>query len=179
MSSFVDNLTLPDATTPVRRWASRATNISIANTLTQVVGATLAANRMAVGTLFRVRAMGLLTNTTGASTSILTLRITATSLSTPVVGSWSVVLGTTARTDCPFSLDGMITVISLGATGTAWGMLAVNVNTTTALVAPTTMITAAVTIDTTASRVVELACISGASTTAWNFTNASIEIVNP
>ncbi len=70
-------------------------------------------------------------------------------------------------------------VLSTGATGTAWGIIVVSCNTTTALALPTTQITSAVTIDTTSSRVIELACISGATTTTWNFITAYIEVVQP
>lgn len=160
------------------RWASRTTTVSIANTLTQVVGATLAANTLAVGTVFRFRATGLLTNTTSASSSVLTIRISS-GLTTPIVASWTVALGTTARTNCPFVVDGEFVVLTTGATGTAWGIIAVLLNSTTALALPTTQITSAVTIDTTSSRVIELACISGASTTTWNFITASVEVVQP
>ncbi len=160
------------------RWASRSTQVSIANTLTRVVGGTLAANRLQVGTVLRFRAMGLLTNS-GAATSVLTIRIAGTTLQTPIVASWSCALGSTARTNCPFVIDGEVTILSTGASGTAWGMLVVTCNTTTALALPTTQITAAVTIATNAQREVELACISGAAGATWNFTSAYIEVVQP
>lgn len=161
------------------RWASRTTTVSIANTLTRVVGATLAANRLAVGTVLRFRAMGLLTNTTAASSSVLTIRIASASLGTPIVASWTVALGTTARTNCPFVVDGEVTILSTGGSGTAWGIIAVLCNTTTALALPTSQITSAVTIATNAQMEVELACISGASTSTWNFISAYIEVVQP
>ncbi len=88
-------------------------------------------------------------------------------------------LGTTARTNCPFTVEGMITIISTGAGGTAWGVVQVNCNTTTVLALPTTMVTAAVTCITNQSNVVELCCISGASTTTWNFIAATAEVVQP
>ncbi len=159
--------------------AALAASKSIANTLTQVVGFTAPANTLKVGTVIRFTALGLLTNTTAASTSVLTLRINAASLGATLEASWSCALGTTARTNCPFVIDGYITVISVGATGTAWGVLVVTCNTATALALPTTMVTAAVTCNTTQSNVVELTCISGASTTTWLFIAATIEAVQP
>jgi hypothetical protein len=159
--------------------ASLATNKSIANTLTQVVGFTAASGTLAVGTAVRFRAMGLLTNTTGASTSVLTLRINAGSLGSTIEASWSCVLGTTARTNCPFIVEGELVIISTGAGGTAWGCLTVTCNTATALALPTSMVTSAVTCITTQSNVVELTCISGASTTTWNFISAYAEVVQP
>lgn len=159
--------------------ASLATNKSIANTLTQVVGYTAPANTLAVGTVIRFKTIGLLTNTTAASTSVLTLRINAASLGATLEASWSCALGTTARTNVPFQVEGEIVIVSVGAGGTAFGALIVNCNTATALAAPTTTVTAAVTCNTTQSNVVELTCISGAATTTWNFISATVEIVKP
>lgn len=161
------------------RKASLATNKSIANTLTQVVGFTAASGTLAVGTVIRFRGVGLLTNTTSASTSVLTLRINSASLGATIEASWSCALGTTARTNCPFIVDGDIVIVSTGAGGTAWGVLVVNCNTATVLALPTTQVTAAVAVNTAQSNVVELACISGAASTTWNFVSATVEVVNP
>ncbi len=161
------------------RKASLATNKSIANTLTQVVGFTAASGSLAVGTVIRFRGIGLLTNTTSASTSVLTLRINSASLGATIEASWSCVLGITARTNCPFVVEGEIVVISTGGSGTAWGCLVVSCNTATALALPTTMVTSAVTCITNQSNVVELTCVSGAASTTWNFISATVEIVNP
>jgi hypothetical protein len=161
------------------RKATLAANKSIANTLTQVVGLTAASGTLAVGTVIRFTGLGLLTNTTSASTSVLTLRINAASLGSTLEASWSCVLGITARTNCPFLVSGEIIIISTGGAGTAWGVLVVTCNTATALALPTTMVTAAVTCITNQSNVVELACISGAASTTWNFISASVEIINP
>jgi hypothetical protein len=159
--------------------ASLAAIKSIANTLTQVVGFTAPSGSLAVGTVIRFRGMGLLTNTTAASTSVLTLRINAASLGATLEAQWSCVLGTTARTNCPFVVNGEIVILSVGAGGTAIGVLVVTCNTATALALPTGTVTAAVTCITTQSNVVELACISGAATTTWQFFSATIEVVKP
>jgi hypothetical protein len=161
------------------RKASLATNKSVANSLTQVVGYTAAANSLAAGTVVRFKAIGLLTNTTAASTSVLTLRINSASLGATIEASWSCVLGTTARTNCPVVVDGDIVIVSAGAGGTAFGCLVVSCNTATALALPTTTVTAAVACNTTQSNVVEMTCVSGASTTTWNFISATAELVNP
>lgn len=176
--SDVVNL-VTDLAARVQRKASLATNKSIANTLAQVVGYTAASGALAVGTTIRFRGIGLLTNTTAASTSVFTLRINNASLGATIEASWSCVLGTTARTNCPFLIEGEIIVISTGAGGTAFGCLIVNCNTATALALPTTMVTAAVTCITTQSNVVEMTGISGASTTTWNFISATVEVVTP
>jgi hypothetical protein len=159
--------------------ASLATSKTIANVLTQVVGFTAPASTLKVGTAIRFQGVGLLTNTTATSTSVLTLRINSASLGATLEASWSVALGATARTNCPFIVEGNLVVISAGAGGTAWGVIVVTCNTATALGVPTTMVTAAVTCITTQSNVVELACISGAATTTWQFISATIEVVQP
>ncbi len=169
----------PGAPSNVLCVARLAANKSIANTLTQVLGATSAANTLVVGTVIRFDAMGLLTNTSVASSSVITLRINAATLGATIEASWTVALGTVARTNAPFSLEARATVISIGASGTAWGVIVVSINDATALAGPTTTVTAAVTAITTQSNVVELACISGASTTTWNFISATMEILNP
>jgi hypothetical protein len=109
----------------------------------------------------------------------LTLRINSGSLGATIEASWTVVLGTTARTNCPFVVDAQLVVISTGSSGTAWGLILVDLNSTTAFALPSTQVTAAVTVNTTQSNVVELTCISGATTTTWNFITATIELVQP
>lgn len=154
----------------------------IANTLTQVVGYTAAAGTLKVGTVIRFQAMGLQTNSTTASTSVITLRINATSLGTVIEASWSCAMGTAARTNCPFYIDGEIVVRSVGTggagAGQAQGVLLVS-NNGLAYAAPTTTVTAAVNVNTTVSNVVEMTTISGAASTTWNYISATIEIVQP
>lgn len=161
------------------RWASLSSTVTIANTLTRVVGGTLASDLLQVGTSIRIRAMGVMSNTTGASSTVFTVRIAGASLNTPIVASWTVALGTTARTNRPFILDAEIIILSTGATGTAIGQIVVNLTGTPALATPTSVITSPVTIATNATREIELACISGAATTTWTFHTASIEFVQP
>jgi len=178
-ASDLSSGTVPLARLPIGRRASLATNVSIANSLTQVVGFTAGANTLAVGTVIRFRGVGLQTNTTAASTSVITMRANAGSLGSNIHGSWQVVMGTTARTNCPFVVEADFVVVSTGSGGTARACVAVFVNTATALAAPTTMVTGTVALNTTISNVLELACISGATTTSWNFISATAEVVNP
>jgi thiazole synthase ThiGH ThiG subunit len=124
-------------------------------------------------------AQGLLTNTVAASTSVLTLRINATTLGVIIGASWSVALGDIARTDVPFIVNGLITILSTGAGGMAWGVLTVEINTAIALATPTTMVVVPAACDTTQSNVIELACVSGNAATTWNFIAAVIEKIGP
>ncbi len=157
---------------------ARATTVAVANTNTRVIGATFAADTFKVGTVIRAVVSGLLTNTTAPSTSVWTFNIAGTTLTTPTVASWSCVLGTVARTDCPFQVVCELVCLAVGATGTAWGVISVNCNTTTTLALPTSQKTSATTIDTTVSREVELCVVSGASSTVWTCVTAYLEVVN-
>ena len=151
---------------------------SIANTETRVIGATCSANRIKVGTTVRCRIAGLLNNTTSASTSVWRLRMGPTTLTGPIVASWSNIIGIVARVDCPFVVDVHMVCLTAGASGTAWGVIAVNCNTATVLGIVTSQTTAAVTVDTTAALQVEVTCISGAATTTWNCITRSLEFLN-
>jgi hypothetical protein len=145
---------------------------SIANTLTQVLGFTSLSNTLPAGTVIDFECMALLTNTTSASSSTLTLRINAASLGAVIEASWTVALGLTARTNCPTFVKGQI-VVQAGGT-TAIGMIAVNCNTTTALATPSGVVTTAVALTPGQSNVVEMTCISGAASTTWNFLTGTI-----
>lgn len=151
----------------------RSTAINIANTETAVLSMTLPANSLKVGDTFRIKAMGLVTNTTVASSSIVRVRAGTTTLTGNVAAGCTAALGTTARTTIPFTIEGMVTVLSVGAAGTILGTCWPSMGNVVQPVisAP---VTAAVTLDTTAAKLLELTVISGASTTAWNVLSASI-----
>lgn len=146
---------------------------SIANTETEVVGFTAQANNLKAGTVIRFQASGIQSNTTATSTSVHRIRIGPVTLTGPVVGSWSVAMGATARTNVPFYIIGQITILS--AT-TAIATLSVRTD-GLAYAAPTTTIIAPVTIATNADQRVQLTTISGAATTTWNYFAAEVQVV--
>ncbi len=156
---------------------TRSTTLSIANTETEVVGFTApgsaAQASLKVGTVIRFLASGVQTNTTAASTTVMRIRIGPTTLTGPIVASWTVALGTTARTNVPFFIIGQVTVLS--AT-TAIGTLSISTD-GLAYAAPSTVVIAAVTIATNADQRVQLTTISGAATTTWNFFSAEAQVV--
>lgn len=157
--------------------ARRTTTVSITNTETQVLGLMLPANTLQVGSIIRIDAWGLETNTASASTSSLKLRMGSASLSGTIVGRADHVMGTSARTNIPFRIEAALTVLSTGATGTALGVCAASLSGDSAFTgAVSNVVSAAQTIDTTADRVVELTAISGASSTTWNVLGASLEV---
>lgn len=176
---FTDLSTLnADAGLKVKKLTARSSTISIANTETRVIGVTMPTGSLAVGTVIEFEAAGVQTNTTAASTSVWRIRVGPTTLTGAICGSWSVVMGTTARTNVPFTVSGKLTILS---STTAIASITIMANNTNVLVnqyvQPTTTITAAVTIATNAPQEVELTCISGASTTTWNVLNAYQELV--
>lgn len=162
-----------EGSTLVSRSSSTA---AIANTETQVLGLTVPANFMKLGTVFKVEAGGLFTNTL-ASNSIYRIRVGATTLTGATPAAMTSANGGTARTNIPFSIAGMFTVTAAGAAGTAIGYLTLTLHNTVQPVisAP---VTAAVAVDTTVARVVELTFISGAATTTATFHSAAITLVN-
>jgi hypothetical protein len=132
----------------------------------------VAANTLHAGTSFRVYAGGLLSNTTAASTSIIRVRIGPTTLTGAIVASWSVVMGTVARTNNPFFLEAVFT---LPAIGTAIGQILITGTFSTALAAATTAVVAPVVINAAVDNFIEVTVTSGAATTSWNFHASALE----
>lgn len=154
---------------------TRTTTISVANTETEVLGFTVGANILKPGIVLRFQLSGIQSNTTTASTSIHRIRIGPTSLTGPIVASWSVAMGVTARTNVPFLIVGQVTILS--AT-TAIATITV-MNNGLAYAAPTTTVIAPVTIATNADQRVQFTTISGAASTTWNYFAAEIQAVIP
>jgi hypothetical protein len=147
---------------------------SIANTETQVALMTIAANTLAVGMTFRVRAEGVTNGGTGG-TSVTALRLGPTTLTGPIVASVSrAEIGTsTSRW-----FEGWFTIRSIGATGTAVGTFewaggdggGYDETTRNAITSP-------VTIDTTVINKLELTYISGNAAVSMVFSQAMLEQV--
>lgn len=157
---------------------ARPSSVAIANLETVVVAFTALAGSLRVGTTLRVEAGGLFTNTTTASTSTWRIRVGPVTLLGTIPAGITSVNGTTARTNVPFRIEGLITVYSTGVTGTIRGFL---VLTLTGGVAPVvaTVGTAAVAVNTTVANLVEFTFVSGAASTSVTFTNAVVEVIEP
>lgn len=171
-------LSVDTAQTSGLKWADqsvahRTTTATIAATETQIVGFTVPANTLRVGSVFRLKAMGLLTNTTTATTGIIRVRFGTTTLTGNVAAGISVAFGITARTSIPMVIEAMITVLTIGAGGTVLGAAFPSIGNATApvLSAP---VTVAVALDTTAAKIVELTFISGGASTSFLVTSATI-----
>lgn len=160
--------------------AAPSGSLSVANTETEVVGLLIPANSLQVGTSIRFVCQGLQTNTTTASQSIHRIRIGAVATALTARGiyaSWSVAMGTTARSNVPFLLTGTLTILTIGSGGTAWGVITVVDNASPVYAAPTSQITAAVALNTTTENQLSLTTISGVASTTWNFITRELQVV--
>jgi hypothetical protein len=156
--------------------AHRTSAVNIANTETQVIGYTVPANTLRVGSVFRIKAMGLFTNTTTGTTAVWRVRFGTTTLTGNIPAGVSTATGIIARTNIPFMVEAMVTVLTTGASGTAFGALFPEIGASGAsVVVPLTApITASVVVDSTANKIIELTFISGGASTAANFLAATI-----
>lgn len=180
-------------TTPGMIWNSELGIVSggglaslIANVVTasnneiQVLGTTIAANAMAVGTTYRIRAFGQCTST-HADNVTFRIRIGSTTLTGTIVGS---LVDTTTGTGTfiTFSNDYLLTVRSTGASGSILVFQErINDGVTGLSAASTRMSPANVTtINTTQSNILEFTIQTAAYTTSpITFWMAEIEIVKP
>jgi hypothetical protein len=152
---------------------SRSTTVSIANTETQILSMPLPANTLRVGAVYRIKVAGLWTNTTTTVTSVIRVRVGSTTLTGNIAAGISMAGGNQARTNIPFVFDAMVTVLSIGAGGTIFGVVSPTLGNVVApvLSAP---VTAAVAVDTTAAKLIEMTYISGGASTSINVISASI-----
>lgn len=153
--------------------------VAIANTETVVTSYSMAADYMAVGTTFRVHAFGRLTSGATGGSSIFRVRIGTTTLAGNIPATLTIVNANNA-TAAPFVLDGLVTVRTDGASGTATGNLSVRGGVTAAFTSAgdISAISATVVVDTTATKLIELTYISGNAGTTATFEEATIEAVS-
>lgn len=152
--------------------------VAIANTETLVTSYSMAADYMAVGTTFRVTAMGRLTSGATGGSSIFRVRIGTTTLTGNIPATLTIVNANNA-TAAPFRLDALVTVRTAGATGTATGNVSAQGGITAAFTAAgdISAVSATVVVDTTATKLVELTYLSGNAGTTATFEEATIEVI--
>jgi hypothetical protein len=124
---------------------------------------------MVAGTTYRFIAFGVRTGTT-SSTGIVRVRIGTTTLTGAIAGTVTTTASTTAST---FRYEGLITIRTAGASGTALGGMLSTYGTSLVL----NQVTTAVTVDTTVSNFVQLTFQAGTTGDTWTFYNAVIEQV--
>ena len=158
---------------------------NITTSQTKVVSYTIAANTLAVGDIFMVQAMGVCTSSTSTVVTF-RIRLGTNSLSGNIATANTPTANNTASAD-PFWINGMVTVRSIGSSGTVHGGQTLNGSSTqpfasstrTASGDPAGSTTSTVVIDTTATKLIELTAVTAAGTTSVNFTQAAIWKVRP
>lgn len=150
---------------------------AIANTETLVVGGSMLANFMAIGTSFRIRAYGRLTSGLTAGSSIFRCRIGTTTLTGNIATSLTIA-NNASQTNAPFVVDMLVTVRTDGSSGTVIGNTWVAGGVTGAFTTgdDISAISSTVAVDTTATKRLELTYISGNAGTTATFENAVISI---
>ena len=157
---------------------------NITTSQTQVVAYTIAANTLAVGDIFMVEAFGVCTSS-AANVVTIRIRVGSTTLTGNIAVANNPTANNTASAD-PFWINGMVTVRSIGSSGTVHGGMTLNAGTQpfgsatrTASGDPAGSSTSTVAIDTTATKLIELTAVTAAGTTSVNFLQASIRKIRP
>lgn len=164
---------LNDQTTP----RTTATG-NITTTQTQVVGITIPAGTLIAGASFRFYAAGVCTS---SASNAVTMRIRcgATTLTGSIIEDINPSATTTAAGE-GFQLQGLVTFRAVGASGTAYGSLAmVGGAQPFAVTVRCDTNTSSTSVDTTADRILELTAVTAAGTTSVNFPVAWIEKMQP
>ena len=152
---------------------------AITTTQTQIIGRTLTANTLRAGSCFRFDVWGTVTSTV-ANVVTFRLRCGAASLTGTIVTTINPTATTTAAND-PFHLQGLVTVRSIGASGTMIGgvdFVGVT-NQPFAVGHRAVQETSTIAIDTTVDLVLEATAVTAAGTTSVTVRQATIETVRP
>lgn len=187
------NITVPSSGDPITAtWGASVANYlngyttpitaatgSISTSQTQVVGITIPANTLAAGNSYRIFAAGVCTSSASNAVTF-RIRCGSTTLTGSIITTINPSATTTASGD-GFQLHGLVTFRAIGASGTAIGSLAMLGGATQPFAVATRCdtATATTTVDTTASRILELTAVTAAGTTTVNFHVAWIEQLEP
>jgi len=154
---------------------SRISDVIITTTAeTQIIGVTLPKDYLRQGTTIKFEAFGTISTSTTSTTSTCRIRIGSTSLMGTVVGLGTFITGTTAITNAPVMIHGMVTVRSTGTSGSAIGNMMISFPGGMVSGAGTTT---AATINTTQPNVVEMTLQTSSTSLIYRITNATICVV--
>jgi len=167
-------------------FASISSAVAIANTETQVVGLTIAAGTLTVGSTYRIRAAGVYTSGVTPGTGTWRIRIGTTTLTGNIACSVAPAQ-IASLTNAPFTFEALVTVRAIGAAGTIIGECWVGgapasganhsfSNGTIQVPIVGSATTATVAVDTTVAEILELTYISGNAGTTATF-HVAIETV--
>lgn len=154
---------------------------AISNTETQVVGLSVPALTLLVGTSFHIHAAGNVTTSTSPGADTFRIRIGTSSLSGNIAVSVAPTPTASVSTQ-PFTLDAWVTVRTTGTSGSIIGDIQIfdggSLTTGAFTLAENGAVpTSTVVVDTTAVKILELTFISGASTSSITFQTAFIQLV--
>jgi hypothetical protein len=155
-----------------------AASAGINSTETVVASATIPANAMNIGTTYRLLCSGVCTSTV-ANASNFRARIGTTTL-TGVVASVVTPTAAASGTAIPFFVELIVTLRTIGSSGTAIGSGFLNNNGVTGVSAAAVVVgqvVATVTVNTTVQNLLELTYGAAAATTTCTFHNAIIEVL--
>lgn len=152
---------------------------AIVNSETQVVGVTIAANKIVAGTVIQFEAAALCTDTTSPGNSVWKLHIGTASITggvVPVNVSFAPVINQTSKWT---RFIGSLTFRSIGASGSVFGEGQTLADPAYSITAGAqSSITAAVTVDTTVNEVIEVTFVSGAASSSCTFQVAWLSTPN-
>lgn len=152
---------------------------NIANTQTQVLSKSIAANTLAAGDTYRIRAFGVCTSN-GTNVVTIRARIGTTTLTGNIAAVATPTATASASADS-FAVEAYVTVRSTGGSGTAIGGISIVGNSSQpfAVGHRVDTTTATVSVDTTTTNLVELTAVTAAAGTTVNFHIATIEKLRP
>ena len=157
-----------------------ATTSAIANTETNVLSVSIAANTMNVGTTYRITCAGQSAQTSAAAGSF-RIRIGTANTSADAQVAINQPTSGTSGTTAPFYCEFLVTIFATGSSGTALGCSWLAVNSATATISNTlynvTQATSTITVNTTVANYLHLSFQSGASANTATFYIALVEVV--
>ena len=158
---------------------TRTANASVTTTETQCIGKTFSANTLAVGTCIQLDAWFTITSS-AANTVTFAVRIGSTTL-TGTVAAQVAPTTTNTASDHSVRVTALVTIRSTGVSGTAIGGISfVAIETQPFTVGHRTdQETATITVDTTASKIVELTVDCSAGTTTAVCRQAFLQVIAP
>lgn len=148
--------------------------VAIANTFTKVLGYAIPANYVVAGTSFRIKAYGRLTTGGTPGSSVFQVYM-------PGVNPVTITIANAAsKTNAPFVLDALVTIRTIGASGTAVASMSVHGGTTIVPFTPTGDVatpSATVLYNSTIAGNVEFFYTSGNAGSTATFEEVTIELV--
>lgn len=168
----------PPAEATVGLYSRSSSTGAISTSETVVASASIPANTLVAGSQYVIRAMGTLTVTGGiARVATFNLRVGPTTLTGATVETINPTTTTNATAD-GYMLEAILTVVSVGATGTVHGTIAINGGSQPFAVASRVDVSAATTtIDTTVANLIELTAQTSNAAATTTFRQAYIQCV--